>query len=99
MAGNIPIYLDILGSNAGALSNISALKALDDSTAKANASIKTLESSYAKAKAEIETTRSPPALKKMEADLAAIAAEKSKAFASGDVAKLSELSIKKAALE
>lgn len=49
MAGNIPIYLDILGSNAGALSNISALQSLDATVKKNDASIKTLEKSYAKA--------------------------------------------------
>ena len=52
MAGHIPVYLDILGSNAGALSNISALQSLDATVKKNDASIKTLEKSLADATAK-----------------------------------------------
>lgn len=49
MASGIQTYIDILGSNAGALSAISAMQSLDTTVKKNDASIKALEKSYSEA--------------------------------------------------
>ncbi len=57
MGSSTDIYLNILGSNAGALSQISSLQTLDATVKKNDASIKLLEKSYVDASAAAQKAR------------------------------------------
>jgi hypothetical protein len=57
MSSSIKTYIDILGSDAGVRSNVTALHALDATVKKNDASIKGLEKSYADATAKAESLR------------------------------------------